>query len=61
MKYSDYQRARDEAWKFLIYAKADSLPVKISKICREAGIQVKSYLPKDDSEGQSLIIDGHPG
>lgn len=60
MNYKDYQNARDAVWKLLIDTKVNSLPIKITKLCSELGIQVKLYSPKDRNDGMSLILDGHP-
>lgn len=60
MNYKDYQNARDAVWKLLIDTKINSLPIKITKLCSELGIQVKLYSPKDRNDGMSLILDGHP-
>lgn len=60
MNYKDYQNARDTVWKLLIDTKVNSLPIKVTKLCRALGIQVKLYKPKDDNDGMSLLLGGHP-
>ena len=58
MEYSDYQIARDLAWDTLIRNKVSALPVKISQICRQMGVQVRYYDPEDENDGYSTILDG---
>lgn len=53
MTYDIYKTARDEAWKFLIDNHVDSLPVKLSAICRQKGIALfydrdKKYLSEKE-------------
>lgn len=40
MTYYTYKQARDVAWKFLTDNHVDSLPVKLSAICRRRGISL---------------------
>ncbi len=60
MLYKDYQNSRDAAWEILIKEKVKSLPVKVSDICKHLGIKVKRYIPTDENDGYSTIIDGKP-
>ena len=50
MNYQNYKASRDAAWDVLIRHKVNSLPVKISSICRAEGIVVSSY-----SKGAEII------
>ena len=60
MKYTDYQNARDLSWQIIIQENINTLPVDIVSLCRTLGIVVKYYIPDDDNDGKSLIIDGTP-
>lgn len=50
MSYEKYKRSRDAAWEVLIDHKITSLPVRISEICKNDGITVRSY-----SKAEELI------
>lgn len=50
MNYQNYKATRDAAWDVLIRHKVNSLPVKISSVCRAEGIVVSSY-----SKGAEVI------
>ncbi len=50
MNYQIYKASRDAAWDVLIRHKIDTLPVKISRICKAEGIVVSSY-----SKGAEVI------
>ena len=60
MLYKDYQNSRNSAWEILLREGVNSLPVKVSDICKHLGIKVKYYTPYDDNDGISTIIDGIP-
>ncbi len=60
MNYKNYQASRDLAWRILIDEKICELPISISKLCRSLGIVVKYYIPINDDDGCSFIIDGVP-
>lgn len=50
MNYQNYKASRAAAWDVLIRHKVNSLPVKISRICRAEGIVVSNY-----SKGADVI------
>lgn len=61
MTYDIYKKARDIAWKFLIDNHVDSLPIKLSAICRRNGISLvydhdRKYL--SERERGCTFIDG---
>lgn len=58
MNYSEYQNSRNLAWEVLLRERVTSLPVKISRICRQMGVQVRYYDPEDENDGYSTILDG---
>ena len=60
MNYKNYQKSRDAAWQILIDFKISSLPVKITALCRELGIEVKLAKLDSDSDGFSFIKNGVP-
>lgn len=60
MKYCEYKVSRDLAWKILLQERITELPVSITGICKNMGIKVKYYVPKDDNSGLSVIIGGQP-
>lgn len=43
IQYQNYQSTRDLAWEILIQNNVCELPVKISTICRNMGVKLKSY------------------
>lgn len=43
MHYTDYQNARDAAWKILIDLAISELPVAVTKVCSRLDIPVRSY------------------
>lgn len=59
MDYKDYQNSRDAVWRLLIDMQIKELPVKVSKICRDLGIKIKTGILENNS-GLSVIIDGSP-
>lgn len=46
--YKSYQQARDASWKILLDCGVDSLPVKITMLCRQLGIGVHTYQSSGD-------------
>lgn len=58
MDYRDYKVSRDLAWQVLIHEQVRSLPVMVGRLCRDMGIRVHYYTPKDQNDGFSTIIDG---
>ena len=60
MNYKDYQNSRDLSWKILLQERVSELPVKISRLCRQMGIEVYQYTPNDDNDGYCTIIGGKP-
>ena len=60
MNYKNYQKSRDAAWQILIDLKISSLPVKITALCRELGIDVKLAKVDSDSDGFTFIKSGSP-
>ena len=60
MNYKDYKDSRDLAWRVLLNEGVTELPVKVTKLCRDMGIRVQYYSPKDDNDGYSTIIFGKP-
>lgn len=60
MNYKEYTVSRDLAWRVLINEGVTELPVRVGAICRQMGIQVRYYTPRDDNDGISTIIDGQP-
>lgn len=60
MHYTDYQNARDTTWKLLIDQNIKRLPIHIGTICKTLGITVKLYVPTDENDGKSLIVENVP-
>lgn len=60
MNYKDYQNSRDLSWKILLQENVTELPVKISRLCRQMGIEVYQYTPNDDNDGYCTIIGDKP-
>lgn len=56
MDYKDYKNSRDLAWRVLINERVTELPVMVSKLCRNMGIQVRYYSPTDENDGYSTIV-----
>lgn len=57
MNYKNYQASRDLSWQILIEQKVCTLPVKISDICLNYGINIYSY--SKNTELISKLKDGH--
>ena len=53
MNYTQYKFARDLAWKILIRERVCALPVSMSGLCRQMGIEVKY----DDKERCIFLAD----
>lgn len=60
MNYLDYCHSRDAAWKMLIDCKIQELPIKIVKLCKTLGIQVKSYESTDGNDGYCKMYPNEP-
>lgn len=61
MDYKKYQNSRNAAWEMLIDQQVCELPVRISKLCRNIGIEVRTYTANElDGDGKCLISDGKP-
>lgn len=60
MNYSNYQKSRDAAWQILIDCEVKELPVKIVKLCRSLGIQVKYYESTDGNDGYCKMYPNKP-
>lgn len=64
MDYDKYKNSRDMAWKLLIKHKVNSLPVKISTICKQENILLVNYergievIKKAGLESQCVENDG---
>lgn len=61
MFYKKYQNSRNSAWEILIDQKVGELPVKVSKLCKNMGIDV-ILLPTEQlgGDGKCIAIDGRP-
>ncbi len=60
MRFIDYQNARDATWKLLIDQNIKKLPIQIGRICKTLGITIKLYVPADENDGKSLIVENAP-
>ena len=60
MNYKDYQNARNLSWNILIQENITELPINIVALCKQLGIEVKYYIPSDDSDGECTIAEGVP-
>ncbi len=60
MNYKKYQKSRDAAWQILIDFKISSLPVKITDLCKELGVEVKLAKIDSESDGFSFMKEGSP-
>lgn len=60
MNYKLYQKSRDAAWQILLDCGIKELPIRVTRICRELNINVKTYAPQDDNDGYCYIKDGQP-
>lgn len=57
MDYKDYKNSRDLAWRVLINENVTELPVMVGQLCRQMGIRVRYYVPKDGNDGYSIVLD----
>lgn len=60
MDYKIYQNARDAVWELLIKHKINSLPVRVSEICKKEGISIKHCNSESEVDGYSSVILGVP-
>lgn len=60
MDYKKYMLARNMAWQVLLNGGVRALPVSTSGLCRAMGIRVKLYEGREDSDGESTVLDGEP-
>lgn len=61
MDYQKYKSSRNAAWQILVDNQVSKLPVRVSKLCKDLGIDIYLYTPTEqDSDGKSIIIDGRP-
>ncbi len=60
MDYKKYQYSRDAAWQILLDCRIKKLPVDIVSVCKQLGIEVRYYIPTDDNDGVSMLVDGKP-
>lgn len=60
MDYRDYQNARDWVWHLLIKHRINSLPVRVSEICKREGIKIKLCDQGSSVDGRSAVIFGVP-
>ena len=60
MHYTDYQNARDATWKLLIDQNIKKLPIQMGFLCKTLGITIKLYVPIDENDGMSFIVDNTP-
>jgi len=60
MNYQKYKVSRDMAWNILLQERVTTMPVKISSICRQMGIEVAYYDGDSTGDGCCTIIDGKP-
>lgn len=58
MNYREYQNARNLSWEVLLRENVRELPVRIGALCRNMGIRIQYYEPKDGNDGFSTIIGG---
>lgn len=59
MNYKDYKNSRDMAWQILLDLGVCSLPVKVSDVCRQIGVQVK-VTELEGTSGEVRILRGVP-
>lgn len=60
MRYDEYKISRNLAWEILLQEQITELPISVSGICKNMGIKIIYYIPKDDNSGMSMILDGEP-
>lgn len=57
MHYTGYQNVRDATWKLLIDQNIKKSPIQVGTICKTLGITIKLYVPTDENDGRSLIVE----
>ena len=60
MDYRKYKESRDLSWRVLLNEGVTELPVKITALCKQMGIQVSYFDPINGSDGYSTILFGMP-
>lgn len=60
MYYKRYQESRDAVWEILINEGIFELPIRISHICKNLGIEIKIYDSQEENDGYSFILQGKP-
>lgn len=60
MDYKKYQNARDMSWEILLMENVRTLPVSVSALCKSMGIAMKYYDGTDESDGESMMMNGRP-
>lgn len=60
MDYKKYKESRNLAWKILIDCKVGQLPVKVSEICRQLGIDVKLWDGPPNVGGRAVMVGSKP-
>jgi Zn-dependent peptidase ImmA (M78 family) len=60
MNYKEYQDSRDLSWSILLTEGVKALPVSVTALCRQMGIEVYLYTPTDENDGYSTIVEGTP-
>ena len=62
MDYSAYCGTRDAVWRIIIDFNISSLPISVSRLCRNLGITVKQCerKPGNANDGYSTIVSGNP-
>ena len=60
MNYKDYQISRDLAWDILLQEQVAELPVRVTGLCRQMGIDVYLFTPTGKDDGHSALINGIP-
>lgn len=60
MDYKLYKKSRDLSWKIILQEGIKELPVNVSALCRNMGIDVRLYEPTDQNSGYSAVISENP-
>lgn len=61
MDYKKYQNSRNAAWEMLIDQQVCELPIRVSKLCKNMGIDVQVYNSDElDGDGKSIFVDDYP-
>ncbi len=58
MNYTEYKTARDIVWQILAQEGVNALPISVTTLCRQMGIDVKLYNPTDGNSGTAQIVGG---